>query len=189
MNRLYLMLFLLLFASSHVLAQSKNISMQAKSANGKQVAIPTAGKKTDAILGQTSMLVDGRVYPFIGFSYVSCEGDSATGTVRVRVEAKAKNEAVMVRFGVNCGENVCVRALDVKGNLFEGTVVDDYQGKTLPVEEPVTYEFVFEGVPVGLDVFKFVKAEYEMCNGGDVYSSQESNPIGVKHARIEWKNL
>ena len=171
-------------------AQSKNISMQAKSVNGKQVVIPKAGKKAEAIFSQTTMLVDGKIYPFLAFSYVSCVGDSLTGKVSVTVEATAKNDSVTIAFGKNCGENPCLRAVDLKGNLFEGSFVGNgYQEKTLPVDEAVRYVFEFEQIPVGLDMFHFVKAEYEIRNGETIISSQECNPIGVKYAKIEWKNL
>lgn len=182
------MMLLALSLSAGVHAQSSNVNMRVSSASGKQVALPTAGKKTDAVLSQTTMLVDGKIYPFMGFSYVSCVGDSATGTVRVTVEAVAKNDAVTVQFGVNCGENACIRAVDEKGHLFEGTCIDTNQGQALPMNEPVSYVFEFENVPIGLELFKFVKAEYEMHDGATVYNSQECNPVGVKHARIVWKN-
>ena len=171
-------------------AQSKNISMQAKSANGKQAVIPKAGKKAEAIFSQTTMLVDGKIYPFLAFSYVSCVGDSLTGKVSVTVEATAKNDSVTIAFGKNCGENPCLRAVDLKGNLFEGVFAEKYdEQKALPVGEAVRYVFEFEQIPVGLDMFHFVKAEYEIRNGETIISSQECNPIGVKYAKIEWKNL
>ena len=190
MKKSAFVLLLALFVSVSGFAQSKNINMRAKSASGKQVAIPTAGKKADAIISQTTMLVDGKIYPFLAFSYVSCVGDSLTGKVSVTVEATAKNDSVLIAFGRNCGENPCLRAVDRKGNLFEGVFAEKYdEQKALPVGEAVRYIFEFEQIPVGLDMFHFVKAEYEIKNGETVISSQECNPIGVKYAKIEWKNL
>ena len=190
MKKSAFVLLMTLLVSVSGFTQSKNINMRAKSANGKQVAIPTAGKKAEAIISQTTMLVDGRIYPFLAFSYVSCVGDSLTGKVSVTVEATAKNDSVMIAFGKNCGENLCLRAVDRQGNLFEGNFVESYgQEKTLPVGEAVRYIFEFEQIPVGLDMFHFVKAEYEIKNGESVITSQDCNPIGVKYARIEWKNL
>ena len=190
MKKSTIVLLLALFVSASGFAQSKNINMRAKSANGKQVAIPTAGKKADAIISQTTMLVDGKIYPFLAFSYVSCVGDSLTGKVSVTVEATAKNDSVTIAFGKNCGENPCLRAVDLKGNLFEGVFSEKHdEQKALPVGETVRYVFEFEQIPVGLDMFHFVKAEYEIRNGETIISSQECNPIGVKYAKIEWKNL
>lgn len=189
MKKLFVLL-MVLFVSATGFAQTKTVRMQAKSVNGKQVAIPTAGKKTDAKVNQTTMLVDGKIYPFLAFSYVSCVGDSLTGKVTVTVEATAKNDAVEIAFGKSCGENPCLRAVDRNGNFFEGGFVEnDFQGKALPNGEAVRYVFEFEQIPVGLDMFHFVKAEYEMKNGTEVITSQDCNPIGVKYAKIEWKNL
>ncbi|MCQ2303053.1 MAG: hypothetical protein MJZ94_10575 [Bacteroidales bacterium] len=190
MKKSAFVLLMALFVSATVFAQTKNINMRAKSVTGKQVAIPKAGKNTNAVLSQTTMLVDGKIYPFLAFSFVSCVGDSLTGKVSVTVEATAKNESVMIDFGKNCGENLCLRAVDMKGNLFEGAFAESYdKGKALPVGEAVRYVFEFEKVPVGLDMFHFVKAEYEIRNGEATVSSQECNPIGVKYAKIEWKKL
>ena len=190
MKKSVFVMLVALFVTASGFAQSKNINMRAKSADGKQVVIPKAGKKVDAIVGQTTMLVDGKIYPFLAFSYVSCVGDSLTGKVSVTVEATAKNDSVTVAFGRNCGENPCLRAVDMKGNLFEGSFVENgYQEKTLPVGEAVRYVFEFEKIPVGLERFHFVKAEYEIRNGETAFSSQDCNPIGVKYAKIEWKNL
>ena len=189
MKKLFVLLFVI-FVSASGFAQTKTVRMQAKSANGKQVVIPKAGKKADAVVAQTTMLVDGKIYPFLAFSYVSCVGDSLTGRVSVTVEATAKNDSVVIAFGKNCGENPCLRAVDMKGNLFEGSFVEnDVDGKSLPVGEAVRYMFEFEQIPVGLERFHFVKAEYEIMNGETVITSQECNPIGVKYAKIEWKNM
>ena len=118
MKKSAFVLLMALFVSTTGFAQTKNINMRAKSVTGKQVAIPKAGKNTNAVLSQTTMLVDGKIYPFLAFSFVSCVGDSLTGKVSVTVEATAKNESVMIDFGKNCGENLCLRAVDMKGNLF-----------------------------------------------------------------------
>ena len=188
MKRLFLTLTLAVLVASGY-AQSKNINMKAKSKTGQQVTVPTAGKKTDAIMGQTTMLVDGKIYPFIGFSYVSCAGDSLTGQVVITVEATAKNDSVRVAFGKGCGENPCVRAVDLRGVLYEGVVAEQPSAEqALATDTPVRYAFAFDGIPVGLDLFHFVKAEYEMHNGDTLVTSQECNPLGVKYARIEWKN-
>ena len=190
MKKSVFVLLVAFFVSVNGFSQSKNINMRAKSVNGKQVAIPAAGKKTDAIVSQTTMLVDGKIYPFLAFSYVSCVGDSLTGKVSVTVEVTAKNDSVVIAFGKSCGENLCLRAVDRKGNLFEGAFVQNYdQEKALPVGEAVRYVFEFENIPVGLDMFHFVKAEYEISNGETVVTSQDCNPIGVKYAKIEWKKL
>ncbi len=190
MKKSAFVLLLVFLVSASGFAQSKNINMRAKSVNGKQVAIPSAGKKTDAKVNQTTMLVDGKIYPFLAFSYVSCVGDSLTGKVNVTIEATAKNDSVVIAFGKSCGENLCLRAVDMKGNLFEGAFAEnEYHEKTLPKDEPVRYVFEFEQIPVGLDMFHFVKAEFEIKNGETVVTSQDCNPIGVKYAKIEWKNL
>ena len=190
MKKSAFVLLLVFLVSASGFAQSKNVNMRAKSVNGKQVAIPSAGKKTNAKVNQTTMLVDGKIYPFLAFSYVSCIGDSLTGNVSLTIEATAKNDSVVIAFGKSCGENLCLRAVDTKGNLFEGAFAEnDYHEKALPKDEPVRYVFEFEQIPVGLDMFHFVKAEFEIKNGETVVTSQDCNPIGVKYAKIEWKKL